>query len=178
MNTSVLEIGHQAATGNATTVSKNSTVLLFTRSKIEAEDFSPVVFFLLNNASNSKSVRQLKNCVSIKITGYENESQELWEILSVQRYIKKILGMWTEWMYFLNLNDATLLLCILCLAGAKKDHGSQKITLLHDAFLQIIDAFDGMQGLFDSQGLEQKDKPQIENAVTQYLCQHLSPRLS
>lgn len=151
--------------------------LIIRRDQIEGKDYSPTIYFLLNNASDRNSVERIRGSVSIEILGYEKDPRELWEIPMVQLYMKKILSMWTEWIFFANLNDDTLLFCTLCLLSAKKDPRSQGIYLCKGVWIKVIEAFDGVEGLIVSQGLDRSVIRQVEIAVTEYLRKRLQPRL-
>lgn len=94
-------------------------IFVITRQQIEAEDLESSLEFLrsLVPTDNPQRIWSYKGRLSLVISGYDADPQELFETPEVCRYLRSIDEHWPFWLFFLNQVDESIKVVAACLAS-------------------------------------------------------------
>lgn len=108
---------------------------------------------------------------TILFEGYDDDPRDVWDILEVREYVKKLDAEFPYWFYFTDLNHHTLKVICLCLCRVMKVEGSSTPhpdDLKHFLASRII-ALNNLCSRFHL-------ADEVKNEITQDVCEHLAPR--
>jgi hypothetical protein len=109
------------------------------RSEIEAFDLSPTLSFLNDISSCRELALSFQARVEFSISGYDDDSRELYEIDEVVRFLVNLNAKWNFWMLFQLTEGVWIQVLGLCLSGATRQDTGQALVdkerfsnVLHD----------------------------------------------
>jgi hypothetical protein len=89
-------------------------VIVITRQEVETLDVTGPLNMLLPLIASSQTARSHFEKIDLAFHGYDDDSQELFEIPDVRNFVFKLDDAFPYWFYFLSKNDLGLQVLILC----------------------------------------------------------------
>ena len=152
--------------------------IVVNREDIETCAISKCVTWLFDIGLEAKDVWNAKQSLSIKITGYETDQREHWEIEEIRTYFLTLLDQWSEWMFFVNHKDNTLRDLFLCLVDLERIANSNLYRMKRPSHGFTINHLNGMYTLFDEYGFPESECDRIRDSVLSYIFDRVKPMLA
>lgn len=134
------------------------------------KDFSEPLNILNQLISNKSLMEYYRERVDILIDGYNNTSEELFEIPEVRNYVNELDDIFPFWLYFLSKDCSGLLVVIKCfLLPFLKPEDEQKINgkKLQD-YLETR-GFPAMNQLCHQTNMTEREITEMRNGLVTYL---------
>ncbi len=90
-------------------------ILMFSRRQVETCDIDEPLQFLRRLTADRHTALEFCGRISQVIDGYNDDPRELFEILEVRAYIKRLDQEWRYWFFFLSQADESIKLLESCL---------------------------------------------------------------
>jgi hypothetical protein len=90
-------------------------ILMFSRRQVETCDIDEPLQFLRRLTADRKTALKFSGRISLVVDGYNDDPRELFEILEVRAYIKRLDQAWPYWFFFLSQADESVKLLESCL---------------------------------------------------------------
>jgi hypothetical protein len=152
---------------------KDVIIFEISRKQVEDNDISEVLDFLdiLSN-DLEKSIAVMNKCYLL-VSGYDDDSRELYEIKEVVDVIRKLDEQFPYWFFYLNnepkYKGLHLLMCCLC--RYTKDANGGIYIDTEDLQKFLLKHFISMNELFKKFNLPQILNDQISTRITSYIKQ-------
>ena len=147
------------------------------RDDIESGNVSKCLMWLFDIGLTGKDVWNVRQRLSVTITGYESETRELWEIKAVRAYVQNLLNGWPEWMFFVNHSDDTLRMLFLCAVDVERVADSSLYRVTGDLGRFMFNNFEGLSTLFIEYGFRERKRIGICTSVLFYIRDRVTPML-
>lgn len=137
------------------------------REQIEAYDLESSLGFLrtLVPLRDPQYVWSWKGNLSVSVSGYDNDSRELYEIPEVRRYLQGLDQEWPFWFFFLT--PSSIQLVGMCLASAVTV-ASGKAFIPPENFYRFMErGFGAVNHLFDHYGFPESENEALSGGVSQ-----------
>ncbi len=94
---------------------------------VETGDLKPALDVLQPVLADAEAVHRFKARVHLFFDGYDNDARELWVIPEVHAYVRALDAEFPYWLWFMALDDPTLLLLVACCCrvAAHDSHGNK-----------------------------------------------------
>jgi hypothetical protein len=99
--------------------------ITISRQDIEKKNLEPTIEILNSLLVDTKTILKFFDRVDIGITGYDNDPRELWEILEVKQFIRKLDIEFPYWFYFLTKLGGGLKMIAFCCINTTKFSSTQ-----------------------------------------------------
>jgi hypothetical protein len=90
-------------------------ILMFSRRQVETCDVDEPLELLRSLTADRRTAIEFCGRISLVIDGYNDDPRELFEILEVRAYIKRLDQAWPYWFFFLSQADESIKLLESCL---------------------------------------------------------------
>lgn len=88
--------------------------ITITKDEVINNDFTKSMSLLKQLTLNRKHIEYYRERVDIAFDGYNETSEELWEIPEVRNYVAELDNRFPYWLYFLSKNGNGLIVIIKC----------------------------------------------------------------
>ena len=100
---------------------KSKVVYVVDKIEIQTKNLEPIINFFNRLESNFFICKNTQNKINILISGYDNDTRELWEIDEVISWLK-LVDPYINWFYFCDLEDKLGILPAYALSICSKEH--------------------------------------------------------
>lgn len=143
--------------------------IMFPRKDVEGNDISSALEQLNYLISKREIIQRFHQRVDIGISGYDNDSRELFEIPEIRKYLQQIDSKFPYWFYFLNnLNASSIQLIVFSCIECKIQNG--RLNFDQQSMLRFLNAhFTYMNQMCNLAGLGVEDNELLTKLVVNCL---------
>lgn len=148
-------------------------LFMIDREDIESLNFDNLTTVFERFEVNPELVKHLRSKVEVSISGYDNDSRELFDIPEVVKWVKGAFPKVDGWFYFLT-NDrisAFLKVLFICHTKFKKEKNGKLSYQKSDSKEFIISSFNGLNKFCDKHGISDEINIEQINKAMDYLTE-------
>jgi hypothetical protein len=139
--------------------------IVVSRQETESQDINPALNVLESLLFDAETVRMFQGQASISFQGYDSDSQELYQVQEIRRYVAQVDSKFPYWFYFLADAD-TLKFIAFCLCRTREIDPGMAYPDPHDMHVFMLTHFDAMNRLFDRFQLDESINKEISSVIT------------
>ena len=155
-----------------------------TRSMIEREDISALLFALRAMTLDAATVRRYAGTIRFMFSGYDEDPRELYSIPEVRRCVQRLTDEFPYWLHYADKDSESLLVVLTCLASVESSAidlstnqagQARSVVDMQGFSLKLQDLFSEMNTLHARHGLSASETSAMTQQVIRYLRQHFKP---
>lgn len=145
------------------------------REDVERCDLKAILSVLKRLLRDRWTVERFRGRLDLGFHGYDHDPRELHEIEEVRRFVAELDKKFPFWLYFLNLDNDTLVVIFLCLC--RYSRGSGRVLVLKDGERErfLLEHYTAVNWLFVTDGLDEKDNEALTVQVSDYFEKRQKP---
>lgn len=148
----------------------NPLMIVVSKDEVLTGNIEPALGALKNLTATPEVARSYKEKVDIIFHGYDNHSEELFEIPEVRNYVYKLDEQFPFWLYFLSKEYLGLQAILLCfLPPYLKEEAKQKIFPERINNLLTNRWFPALNHIGEFVGMSNQENEEITERTVQYI---------